>query len=280
VAGTVDRAVLLAGGLGRRMRERAESPAGGAVVLDSEQAAAADAGWKGLVPVPRPFLDYVLSGLAGAGIREVCLVVGPGPNPIRERYESLPMRRIAVRFAVQESPRGTADATLAAEEFTEGADFLLANADNYYPVVAYRALRRLSGPGLPVFERDTLLRRGNVSPERIARYATLRIGSDGYLAHIDEKPGPEAVAALAADGAPVLVSMNLWRFSPGIFEACRRVAVSARGERELPQAVQLGIDSLGLRFRAVPCDEGVLDLSTRADVASVERALAGVSVSL
>jgi hypothetical protein len=30
----------------------------------------------------------------------------------------------------------------------------------------------------------------------------------------------------------------------------------------------------------VPCAEGVLDLSTRADVASVERALAGMTVSL
>src|SRR5689334_21013189 len=113
------------------MRERAESR-DGAAALDAQQAAAADAGWKGLDPVPRPFLDYVLSGLADAGIREVCLVVGPGANPVRERYASLPMRRISVSFAVQESPRGTADATLAAEEFAERGDFLLANADNYY----------------------------------------------------------------------------------------------------------------------------------------------------
>jgi galactokinase len=32
--------------------------------------------------------------------------------------------------------------------------------------------------------------------------------------------------------------MNLWRFSPRMFEACRRVPRSARGEHELPQAVQ------------------------------------------
>jgi dTDP-glucose pyrophosphorylase len=222
----------------------------------------------------------VLSGLADAGIREVCVVVGPGENPVRQRYAALPMRRIAVRFAVQESPRGTADAALAAEGFAAGGDFLLANADNYYPVVAYRALRALSEPGLPVFERDTLRRRGNVPAERVARYATLSVRKDGYLARIDEKPGAEAVDALEAENRPVLVSMNLWRFSSGIFEACRRVPVSPRGERELPQAVQLGIDALGLRFRAVPCAEGVLDLSTRADVASVERALAGMAVSL
>ncbi len=276
----VIKAVLLAAGLGRRMRQRARDGAGAPLpsTLEAAQAAAADAGLKGLLPVPRPFLDYVLAGLADAGIEEVCLVIGPGAsNPIRERYAALPIGRLALRFAVQESPRGTADATLAAEEFAGGADFLLANADNYYPLVAYRALRALSEPGLPVFERDALQRRGNVPAERIARYATLRIAADGYLARIDEKPGPEA---LRTERGPVLVSMNLWRFSPGIFEACRRVPVSARGERELPQAVQVGMDALGLRFRAVPCAEGVLDLSTREDVASVERALAGIEVRL
>jgi glucose-1-phosphate thymidylyltransferase len=275
----VNKAVVLAAGVGSRMRRAA-----GAAELAPEQAAAADAGLKGLMPVPRPFLDYVLSGLADAGIEEVCLVIGPNSpsaNPIRERYASLPMLRLAVSFAVQDSPRGTADAALAAEEFAGGADFLLANADNYYPLVAYRALTALREPGLPVFESDTLERRGNVPAERVARYATLRIAPDGYLEHIDEKPGPEALAAAAvAAPGPVLVSMNLWRFSPGIFEACRRVPVSARDERELPQAVQFGIETLGLRFRAVPCAEGVLDLSTRADVASVTRALAGIEVRL
>src|SRR5262249_59990837 len=100
-------------------------------------------------------------GLADAGIEEVCLVVGPGgdANPIRARYAKLPVRRLALRFAIQETPRGTADAALAAEGFAAGGDFLLANADNYYPLVAYRALRLLSEPGLPVFQPEPLIPR-------------------------------------------------------------------------------------------------------------------------
>jgi glucose-1-phosphate thymidylyltransferase len=70
--------------------------------------------------------------------------------------------------------------------------------------------------------------------------------------------------------------MNLWRFSPSIFEACRRVPRSARGEFELPRAVAFGIREMGLRFRAVPCDEGVLDLSTRGDIAAVAQRLRGI----
>ena len=131
--------------------------------------------------------------------------------------------------------------------------------------------RSSRGPGLPVFERETLLAKSNFTRERVDAFAVLDVGPDGFLRGIVEKaPGA------AGSRGRVLLSMNLWRFSPSIFEACRRVPVSARGERELPQAVAWSIVHQGERFRAVPCAEGVLDLSTRADVADVERRLAGV----
>jgi glucose-1-phosphate thymidylyltransferase len=68
--------------------------------------------------------------------------------------------------------------------------------------------------------------------------------------------------------------MNCWLFTPEIFDACRRVEMSPRGELELPRAVQLAIDTMGLRFRVVRVAEPVLDLSTRGDVRAVESLLA------
>jgi glucose-1-phosphate thymidylyltransferase len=241
--------------------------------LDSAQAAAADAGLKGMVPFGRPFLDYVVSALADAGIREACIVVGPGPSAIRGHYAAAAPERVRVVFAVQSEPLGTANALLAAEEFAGGDEFLALNSDNYYPVPAIRALVCLGQPGLPVFEREALLAKSNFPRERVERYAVLAVDGGGYLADIVEKP--DAAALSAASGA-VLLSMNLWRFSPLIFEACRRVARSTRGEFELPQAVAFGIRKMGLRLRAVPCDEGVLDLSTRGDIGAVEQRLRGI----
>ena len=240
--------------------------------LDAAQAAAAGAGAKGMVPFGRPFLDYVVSVLADAGIREVAIVVGPGPGPIRQHYAAAPPERVRIAFAVQPEPLGTADALLAAEAFAGAGDFLALNSDNLYPVSAVRALVGLGEPGLPVFERDLLLARSNFPAERVARYAVLAVGPDGYLERVVEKPA----AGQAGAGAPILLSMNLWRFSPAIFAACRRVPISPRGERELPQAVDFGIRELGLRFRAVPCGDGVLDLSTRGDVAAVAERLRGI----
>jgi glucose-1-phosphate thymidylyltransferase len=70
--------------------------------------------------------------------------------------------------------------------------------------------------------------------------------------------------------------MNCWRFSPAIFEACRRLQPSPRGELELPMAVREAIAS-GVRFKVVRCREGVLDLSRRSDIPAVAERLRGVS---
>jgi glucose-1-phosphate thymidylyltransferase len=266
------KAVVLAAGIGSRMRRRDDR-----ALLDPDQAAAADTGVKAMIPFPRPFLDYVLSALADVGIQEVCIVVSSGDRSIRKHYAAVTPRRIRVCFAVQPEPRGTADAVLAAEAFASTQDFLLLNSDNYYPVAAYRAMRELDGAGLPVFSRQSLVAKGNIAPERVNRYAVVHVDSAGFLLRIEEKPDAAAVAAM---GDRVLVSMNLWRFSPQIFEACRRVPVSARGERELPQAVDWAVRELRQKFRAIPCDEGVLDLSARSDVATVARRLRHVEVRL
>ena len=73
--------MILARGLGTRMRSgEADTP------LDTEQSSAVSAGLKAMIPVGRPFLDYVLSALADAGFRQACLVIGPEHDVVREYY--------------------------------------------------------------------------------------------------------------------------------------------------------------------------------------------------
>ncbi|HEX7086169.1 MAG TPA: nucleotidyltransferase family protein [Vicinamibacterales bacterium] len=269
-----DRAVILARGLGTRMR-RADARA----ELDPRQKALADAGMKALIPVGagRPFLDYVLDTLASAGLTRICLVVAPDHDLLRRRYrEEVALERIAIDFAVQPEPRGTADAVLAAEAWTAGEPFVVLNSDNDYPVDALRALATLDTPGVIAFGRAGLLSTGQISPERIAAYALLDL-HDGRLVRIVEKPD---AATLAATGPDARVSMNCWRFDQRVFEACRRVPLSPRGELELPQAVQLALREGLFEVAAVLSDEPVLDLSSRADIGVVARLVEGRSVRL
>src|SRR5437879_406656 len=100
------KAVILARGLGTRMR-RSDPTA----VLDARQAAVAETGVKGMIPVGRPFLDYSLSALADAGYREVCLVIGPEHDAVRAYYTAVGgegrTKRLRITFAVQPQPTGT-----------------------------------------------------------------------------------------------------------------------------------------------------------------------------
>ena len=244
--------------------------------LAAGQAAAASLGIKAMIPVGRPFLDYVLSEAADAGFTDVCLIIGPEHQPIRDYYarEMVPSR-IKIHFAVQERALGTANAVLSAEEFVAGDTFVVLNSDNYYPSAALDELHRLREPAIVGFDREALVR-GNVPAERTSRFGALDIDEAGHLRCILAAPTEEMLRA----GGPIYSNMNCFLFTPEIFIACREVPVSARGEYELPQAVHLAIDKHKMRFKVVKVSAPVLDLSTRADIAGVAEHLKGVAVKL
>ncbi len=224
----------------------------------------------------RPFLDYVLSALADAGYTSACLVIAPDADAIRDYYQRVaPPRRLRVAFAVQAQPRGTADALLSAESFAGTDDVLVVNGDNYYPVAALRALRHLDSAGTVLFEPDALVRESNIPAERIRAFALGLVDADGFLTELIEKPDEAAWQSL---GSRALVSMNCWRLPPAIFDVCRTLQPSPRGELELPHAIRDAMTA-GMRFHVVRSADGVLDLSRRADVTAVAARLRDVAVA-
>ncbi len=248
-----------------------------AVSLDPTQAAAAERGVKAMIPIGRPFLDYVLSVLADAGYRRVCLVVGPEHGDVQAYYNSLDTPRLRIEFAVQQEPLGTADAVAAAEEVVGREPFLMINSDNYYPLEPLAALRSAGGSAVAVFDRDAMLDGSNIPADRLSKFAVAEVDSDGYLKRILEKPDDATLARLPR---PLGIGMNCWRFEASIFEACRSIGRSPRGELEITDAVQYSIDRLGERFAVVWSRAPVLDLSSRSDIEPVAARLAGTGVNL
>jgi len=265
---TIVAAAILARGLGTRMRqEDAAAP------LDAAQSAAAGSGMKGMIPLRRPFLEYIISALADAGLTDVTLVLGPEHDAVREYFtHEAPPTRVRMHFAVQAEAIGTADAVVAAAQTIGDVPFLVLNADNYYPAAALRALARDDSAGTIAFDRDTLLRAGNIEAERVRAFAVLTVSNDGMLRAIVEKPGDTLdVFSPAARW----VGMNCWVVTPSVVDACRRVAKSTRGEYELPEAIALALRE-GIPVRAVRMHEDVLDLSRRADIKIVAERLRDV----
>jgi dTDP-glucose pyrophosphorylase len=254
-------AVIMARGLGSRMRRE-----DAAVSLDASRASVADAGIKGMIPIKRPFLEYVISALADAGLEKVVLVVGPDHDTIRTHFtHAVSPTRVRMSFAVQDAPIGTANAVTSAAAVVGDEPFLVLNADNYYPVEAYRALAAEESAGTVAFDRDALVRDGNIDAERVRSFAVLRVSDEGMLTGIIEKPG-DALDLTSNEAR--WVGMNLWAVTPDIVSACRRVPKSARGEYELPEAVGMALQE-GVAVRAVRMAAPVLDLSQRSDIASV-----------
>lgn len=235
--------------------------AGGDPNLSNEQSIAARKGDKAFMPVAgRAFIDYQIDVLHSAGITDISVLIGPD-------------RRISGEFVVtvQEHPRGTADAVLAAKGWAGDRPFLVMNGDNLYPAHAIEAVAAAGGPAVAGFDRDDLVATSNIAAGRINAFAVLERDASGHLTRIIEKPGADELAALPS---PVLVSMNLWRFDARIFDACRDVTPSPRGEFELPAAVMLA-RTRGIEFAVVPVAGPVLDLSQRSDIAEVSRRLGG-----
>lgn len=246
------------------------------VSLNAKQATAASAGVKAMIDVGRPFLDYVLSGLADAGFTDVCLVIGPEHDIIRDHYDQLAPSRIRVHYAIQEEPLGTANAVLAAEDFAGDDHIAVLNSDNYYPASALRALAELEGSGLIGFTRRAMVEDSNIAADRIAAFALATQDASGNMAELIEKPDPQTLARL---GEEALISMNCWMCGPTIFQGARAIDKSARGEYEITDAVRWAIEH-GDPYRVVRSDEGVLDMSNRGDIASVQAALEQQEVTL
>ncbi|MGE0552875.1 MAG: sugar phosphate nucleotidyltransferase [Gemmatimonadales bacterium] len=266
-------AVVLAAGRASRLRSADPDAA-----LTAPQAEAADAGRKAMMPIGRPFLDFVLSSLADAGVGAVCLVVGPDHDDVASRYWGAGRpTRLRLERAVQAVPRGTADAVLAARPVVRDAPFLMVNGDNLYPVPALRALGDLPGSGVLGFRRTSLVAASNFGAERIARFALLDPDDGGRLRAVVEKPSPNR---LAEAGSDPLIGMNAWRFESSIFEACGAIAPSERGELEIQEAVGFALGKLGVRFDVLEVEGGVIDLTVRSDVATAAERLAHVPVRL
>ena len=265
----VDKAVILARGLGTRMQKERDG-----VELDERSDRIARQGLKTLIPVGgRPFLDYIVDSLLEAGLHQVCLVIAPDCRPLQDYADRVSRASDAeMSWTVQKEALGTADAVLAAESFAGSDPFVLCNSDNLYPREALRTLSAAEkGCCVAAFDSDSLVTQGNIARERVRDMAVVVADEDGNLLEIVEKPPePEKYAR----DSQVWVNMNLYRFPPEIFDACRNIEPDPeRGELELTSAVQLLRDRGAVPFRVVFSGDGVLDMTSRKDVDSGRRAL-------
>ncbi|MHB1718073.1 MAG: nucleotidyltransferase family protein [Acidimicrobiales bacterium] len=214
-------------------------------------------GCKPLAPVGpsgEAVIDLVASDAVAAGFGRVVLVLNPESGPaIRYHVERCWPEDVAVAFAVQSAPLGTAHAVLAARPLLEGAHpFAVANADDVYGIPAMATLRRhLDGPvaehalvGFPLS--------GSVVSDQPVTRGVCVVDADGLLAGLTERRqvrrgAPGAPFTAHDGGSPselagdTPVSLNLWGYQPSIWDALERAVARSEttpgGEVLLPEVV-------------------------------------------
>jgi len=118
------KAVILAGGLGRRLRK---------VVRDKP---------KSMAPVlEKPFLQYQIEQLKKYNIIEIVFCVGYLANQVRSYFKDGTKFGVNIRYAVERKPLGTAGALKNSRDYLSGGAFLVLNGDSYSEVDIFRFIQ-------------------------------------------------------------------------------------------------------------------------------------------
>jgi len=183
---------------------------------------------KQLVPVAnKPVLFYGIEAMREAGIEDVTIVVSPGQPgaEIRERTGDGSRWGIRIRYVEQVEPLGLAHAVLAGEAEIGDSPFVVYLGDNLLRdgIVTMVDRFKESAP-------DALILLQHVPDPRSFGVAEL---DEGRVVRLTEKP-PEPASDLALVG--------VYMFQPRIFDVCRSLEPSGRGEYEITEAIQGLID--------------------------------------
>jgi glucose-1-phosphate thymidylyltransferase len=207
---------------------------------------------KQLMPVyDKPMIFYPLSTLMLAGIREVLVITTPeDADQFRRLLGDGAELGISVSYAVQEEPKGLAQAFTIGADFVAGSSVALVLGDNIF-----------YGPGLgSQLSRLAEVDGGHIFAYQVATpsaYGVVEFGADGRVVSIEEKP-ERPRSSFAVPG--------LYFYSADVVEIARNLTPSARGELEITAVNDAYLQQGRLKVSVLPRGTAWLDTGTFASL--------------
>lgn len=175
---------------------------------------------KPLLPVyDKPLIYYPVSVLMQAGIREILVIIPPGEEaPFQALLGDGSQWGLSISYAVQQEPRGIADAMLVGADFIGQDSVCLVLGDNIFhedqlPAILKQAATQTGGA--TVF---------GYYVEDPRPFGVVEFGADGIALSIEEKPeNPKSNYIIP----------GLYFYDNQVIEIARNLKPSARGELEI-----------------------------------------------
>ena len=227
---------------------------------------------KQIMPVyDKPMIYYPLSTLMLAGIRDILIISTPRDLPVfQELFGTGEQLGLHIEYAVQEQPRGLADAFIIGEKFIGTDSVALVLGDNiFYGQSFSKLLRKVAAKesGATIFGyyvRDP------------REYGVVEFDENGKAISIEEKPEhPKSNYAIT----------GLYFYPKGVSDLAKRVEKSDRGELEITTLNEmylnqgnLDVELFGRGFAWL--DTGTMDsLVDAADFVRMVEKRQGVKIS-